>query len=221
MAKSERTGFLQVKGGVNGWVNPTLEQVGKLVGSSEAEFTPLLGELKQAGVCSLEEGTGIIFSRRMVRDHAAYEQACEYGKRGGNPRIIGVKGRVKGRVNLSRQPSLASSISILPLASGLDPEALAIYEAYPRRVARAHALKAIKAALAKKPSAHLLDATRAFASATEGWPADRRQFIPYPASWFNSESYDDDRTAWAYIPKDTTVPWQRRTSTDEDHAKGF
>ncbi len=213
MAKSERTGYLQVNGGVN----PTLNQVGKLVGLSMSEIEPLISELMQAGVCSIEDKTGIVYSRRMVRDRAAYEQACEFGKKGGNPRLKGVKGRVK----LNRQPSLASSTSILHLASGSESEALKIYEAYPKKTQRAHALKAIIQALSKKPFEELLRCAWAYNEATKSWPPDRRQFIPHPASWFNAESYEDDQSTWLYIPKDTTVSWQRKETTDEDHAKGF
>lgn len=213
MAKSERTGYLQVNGGVN----PTLKQVGKLVALTEDEIEPLISELVEAGVCSIEEETGIVYSRRMVRDRAVYEQACEFGKRGGNPKLKGVKGRVKA----NQQPSLASSTSILPLASGLDSDADEVYGVYPRKQKRADAIKAIKAALKLKTKDQLIEATKAFAKATAAWPADRRQFIPYPASWFNAASYDDDREAWVYVPKSTTVSWQRRETTEEEHKNGF
>ena len=117
MAKSERTGYLQVNGGVN----PTLAQVGKLVGLSEAEITPIMSELKVAGVYSIEPETGIVYSRRMVRDRIEYEKASEFGKKGGNPRLKGVKGRLKARVDGEGKGPLASSF--LHLASS-DSEAV-------------------------------------------------------------------------------------------------
>jgi hypothetical protein len=217
MAKSERHGYLVVNGGVN----PTLAQVGKLVALSMDEIEPLISELMKAGVCSIEEGTGIVFSRRMVRDRADYEKASEYGRKGGNPRLTRVKGRVKAQGKGSPQPSLASSV--LPLASSIsvESEAMKIYQAYPRRTQRANALRAIDAALAKKPFDQLIEATKAYAVAVSTWPADRRRFVPHPASWFNSEGYEDDRETWAYVAPATTVSWQRPATTAEEHAKGF
>lgn len=118
MAKSERRGYLTLKGGDKGGVNPgvvfsvnpTLAQIALLVGSTEAEIGPLIEALKQAGTCSVEAETGILFCRRMVRDTESYHQAVAHGSMGGNPRLRKrvVKGRVNPPVNLSRQPPLGS-----------------------------------------------------------------------------------------------------------------
>ena len=75
-------------------------------------------------------------------------------------------------------------------------EALTIYGAYPRRVARAHALRAIANALEKHSAEHLLERTKAFAAAVAFWPEADRQFVPYPATWYNRESFDDDPATW-------------------------
>ena len=217
MAKSERPGYLQVNGGVN----PTLDQVARLVALPEAQLEPLITELMKAGVCSVEHGTGIVYSRRMVRDRAEYERASEFGKRGGNPIIMRVKGRVKAPVKLTRQPPLASSVLPLASKSGSDSEAEAIYSAYPRKQGKADALKAIRAALGVKTADQLLEATEAYAKATSEWPADRLRFIPHPSTWFNRARYDDDRATWKFIPESTVVRWQRPATTAEEHAKGF
>lgn len=97
MAKNERRGYLEI-GGLTGGVNPTLAQIAKLVGSSEAEITPLLAELKEAGTCSTTP-EGILFSRRMVRDTDAYNQSVKFGKTGGNPDLKPTKKTVNGGVN--------------------------------------------------------------------------------------------------------------------------
>jgi hypothetical protein len=108
-----------------------------------------------------------------------------------------------------------------PKPSPAATDAEIIYSLYPRKQAKRDALKAIEGALKRNSLTTLSEATTAFAEATASWPADRKQFIPHPASWFNAGSYDDDRSTWIYVPKDTTVSWQRKETTDEDHAKGF
>lgn len=72
----------------------------------------------------------------------------------------------------------------------------AIYSAYPRKVGRDSALKAIAKAAATVPPAELLAKTKAYAAAVATWPPGDRQFIPHPATWFNRGSYADDPAEW-------------------------
>lgn len=78
---------------------------------------------------------------------------------------------------------------------------LAIYSAYPRKVGRNAALKAIVKAIesGESPSA-LLSATKAFAEATSKWPRGDEQWIPHPATWFTRGSYHDDPAVWRRTP---------------------
>lgn len=71
-----------------------------------------------------------------------------------------------------------------------------IYQAYPRRVAKQNALKAIRKALKLESPEVLLEATEAFAAVSSRWPAEQREYIPHPASWFNAGRYADDRADW-------------------------
>jgi hypothetical protein len=82
-----------------------------------------------------------------------------------------------------------------------------IYAAYPRKVGKQGAIKAIqKAAKIIGPKATsmtrfcpyeiLLERTQAFAKATASWPQEERHFICHPATWFNRGSYDDDPKEW-------------------------
>lgn len=72
-----------------------------------------------------------------------------------------------------------------------------IYAEYPLKVARANALRAIDKALGTHPADMLLAATRAYAEAVSHWPPEARsQYVPHAATWFNRESYLDDRSAW-------------------------
>lgn len=77
-----------------------------------------------------------------------------------------------------------------------------IYAAYPRKVGKTKALKAIGKALddiARRkpapadPAAWLLERVRAFAASPAG---KRGEFTPHPANWFLAARYDDDPREW-------------------------
>ncbi len=78
----------------------------------------------------------------------------------------------------------------------------AIYEAYPKKVGRDEALKAISLALKKHPPEYLLDKTQQFSAAVLSWPSsyryktDGRDTCPHPATWFNQGRYADDPREW-------------------------
>jgi hypothetical protein len=87
----------------------------------------------------------------------------------------------------------------------VTPEA--IYQAYPRKVGKKDALKAIANAIktldkehatrSQSPAQTILDATKAYAAAVATWPVKDRTYIPFPATWFNRGSYQDDPKEWA------------------------
>lgn len=77
-----------------------------------------------------------------------------------------------------------------------DAEIAAIYAAYPRKIGKQAALKAIRKALKDKSPAWLLDAVQNYAKATAMWPEEDRKYIPHMATWVNRGSYDDDPQEW-------------------------
>jgi uncharacterized protein YdaU (DUF1376 family) len=91
-------------------------------------------------------------------------------------------------------PSPSPSPSNTPI---VPSDTLTIYEAYPRKVGRDAALKAIAKAQKQLPAADLLAKVKAYAYATARWSDDDRKFIPHPATWFNRGSYHDDPATWA------------------------
>lgn len=68
-----------------------------------------------------------------------------------------------------------------------------IYSAYPKKVARPEALKAIGKALESFPFERLLDRTQAYAKARNG----NLDFVPHPATWFNNHQFNDDPSTWS------------------------
>jgi len=109
---------------------------------------------------------------------------------------------------------------------GAEVTAEDIYAAYPRKVGKQAAIKAIQKAAkicpktfiatdvesggSRKlsPVEYLLDRVQLYAAAVAKWPAADKQFIPHPATWFNRGSYDDD-------PKE----WSRGTATTSQFSK--
>lgn len=71
-----------------------------------------------------------------------------------------------------------------------------IYAAYPRKVAKKDALKAICNAMKTAGREKLLASTKLYAAAMAKCPLEERKFIPHPATWFNRGSYDDDPAEW-------------------------
>lgn len=85
MHECEPYGFMSVNG------KPMkAEQIARLVGVTDREYTKLLNELEDAGVYSIDDH-GCIYSRRMVKDERLRNIRAEAGKKGGNPNLLGGK----------------------------------------------------------------------------------------------------------------------------------
>ncbi len=78
----------------------------------------------------------------------------------------------------------------------VEKEVEEIYAAYPLKVGKGQALKAIRAALKIAGFEELLAATQAFADAVATVPESRRRFIKHPSTWFNGQCWLDDRSTW-------------------------
>lgn len=73
-------------------------------------------------------------------------------------------------------------------------QAAQVYAAYPRKVGRPAALKAITKAIRAVGFEKLLAATVTYSQARRG---QDNSFTPHPATWFNQERYNDDPREWA------------------------
>jgi hypothetical protein len=76
----------------------------------------------------------------------------------------------------------------------ISAQAELVYQAYPRKVGKPSALKAIEKALRSLSFEELRNLTREYARAVEG---AEPQFIPHPATWFNDARYQDDPSTWS------------------------
>jgi hypothetical protein len=72
-----------------------------------------------------------------------------------------------------------------------------IYAAYPRKVGKDAALKAITTRIKEGVATeHLLERVNAFSDAVSRWPKHARRFIPHPSTWFNEGRFEDDPAEW-------------------------
>ena len=124
---------------------------------------------------------------RMVKDDELYRESVDYGRKGGRP-----KANPPPNPEADTEADTDTEPPTPRRGNGVSPEA--IYQAYPKHVQKQAAIKAIsKAIKSGRGGSFLLERVQAYAKATTG---QDRQFIPYPASWFNAGSYDDDPSEW-------------------------
>ena len=83
-----------------------------------------------------------------------------------------------------------------PRTTAIHPAASTIYDAYPVKVARPVALKAISKALATYPWEQVLERTQRFAALRPPSTAGDCPSIPHPSTWFNQERFNDDESTW-------------------------
>lgn len=72
------------------------------------------------------------------------------------------------------------------------PDTEKIYDIYPRRVGKPSALRAIAKAVKADGFLVVLERTQLFAATCD----KPKQFIPYPATFFNQRRYNDDPETW-------------------------
>ena len=111
-----------------------------------------------------------------------------------------------------RQASSKDATGMHKGSAHSDADGEGIYALYLKKVGKTAALKAIGNALGRVDAQDLKDAVSAFAAAVAKWPAERRQFIPNPATWFNQGRWEDDPSMWeaASLNGSTPKPKQRR-----------
>ena len=116
MWESQPRGYLQTPTGAP----LTDEQIARMTGNCSLEdVRGWLAELESLGVFS-RTSSGVIYSRRLVREERKRVLCREAGKRGGNPTLTApptrtvkgeAKGEAKGEVNPNPTPSSSSSTS--------------------------------------------------------------------------------------------------------------
>lgn len=186
------------------------------------EAAAALRELAQYGAAEVEETADGIFtvtSRRLAREYGISEKRSaaaqtRFATTDGNEGCKeGANRDAKEDAKRVQKPSYNSDSNSVPEGELQEREPNAdeierIYQAYPRRVAKAAALVAIRKAVKhlatgddvpamSRPEAltYLLDAVTRYAHSPAG---NAGNYTPYPASWFNRASYLDEEKEWQH-----------------------
>jgi len=119
MHQSEKPGYLLI-----GSSAPTWAQVGRVGRVPYNTLCKYLKELLEKEV--LVEEDGVLVCKRMVRDQAYRQQQSEYGKKGGNPKLVGetLKGRLIPRskmLDVRDKKEIKIEGTIVPSSSRATP----------------------------------------------------------------------------------------------------
>jgi len=184
MWKSDERGMMRQEG-----CPMAAKDMSKLVFIPVAKVRTYLAELKQNGVSSeLDDGT--VYCRRMVREEEIRQSRVDAGRKGG-------QAKPKQNGSKHQAPSRKSDEAKAWQMAEVEVEAAKVYSCYPRKQQRRRALVAIAKAHERGHGwEELIRKTRLFAAAVDGWEKADRKFIPYPASWFNADGFDDDPDTW-------------------------
>lgn len=92
----------------------------------------------------------------------------------------------------------ATLLEVVPVSASkksdpVDEQALEVYNAYPKKVGKPVAIKAIKRAIKENSFEFILEKTRAYALARKG---EDPQFTPYPSTWFGQQRFSNDPSTW-------------------------
>lgn len=68
-----------------------------------------------------------------------------------------------------------------------------IYQAYPKKVGKGSAIKAIKKAIKTIDPNELLEIVKIYSTKVDG---QDKKFIPHPSTWFNDMRWEDDQSTW-------------------------
>lgn len=192
-----------------GVITGTRDQLARLGRCSAVEVSTAIDELKHTETADVTERNDIVTltCRRMKRESDA--------RKLGRLRVQRHRDSANVTLEETRKPPLVCGTGTVSSVVDGEPEGKealeVIYSAYPRKVARPVALRAIGKAVKKVGFDNLLIKTRAFAAAVEFMEP---RFIPHPATWFNRESYNDDPATWNPEKKNGAP-------TAADHEQGF
>jgi hypothetical protein len=119
---------------------------------------------------------------KQMRPHS-----CESEVAKGNPS----EGNPQKEIHTPPQSPKGESVGS-PITETLLQHAEEVYDAYPRKVGKPTALRAIKRAIEKYGFRVILSRTKLFAATCDAEP----RFIPHPSTWFNQERFNDDPETW-------------------------
>lgn len=185
----------------------TDEAVSRAVGIDIDRFRAIVAALEGHGIPS-RTPEGVLYSRRLVREHGKFVSCREAGKKGGgNPALHKESGSdshiPESRIHI---PEAKGGLKVNPKVplkvtykgtfkghgdkSPFSVDFESFWTAYPRKIGKQAALKAWQRATGKPPIQAIIEAIRQQAQ-SEQWRKDGGQYIPHPATWLNQGRWDD------------------------------
>jgi hypothetical protein len=189
MHESPKRGFLMLNGKAM-----SAKQIGSNLKQNEARCKQILSKIMDAGVFSVDEETGAIYSRRMARQTTLYEVRAAAGRKGGKASKPPPKQKQKrSKTEAKRAPSSSSSSSTSLLSCDFPFEEW--WKVYPRR----------KGANPKK-SAHqkwelaakrvgpevLFEGVERYRAFCDREGKTGTEYVAMATTWLNGERWNDD-----------------------------
>jgi hypothetical protein len=117
----------------------------------------------------------------------------------------------------SRAKAKAAGANKVPPPEEDDSDVIAaIYDAYPKKVGKPDALRAIAKALKKFEYDFLLERTRLYARARSG---QDQQYTPHPSTWFNEQRFNDDPSTWKNSAQPSKPPPEQNQMQEKIHVR--
>lgn len=190
MHQGRRRGYLETPSGrpIKG------DDLARLTGTFKGELQGLMDELLGHGIPSVEEETGVWYSRRMVAEQAKAEKCSEAGRRGGGNPSLKEESDTRYQIPDTRY-HISLKVPYKGANKGAKPyseEFLEFWAVYPRKVNKGKAYQAWCKLNGSRPDAgELVSSVRAQCE-TEDWKRDGGRYIPHPSSWLNASGWDND-----------------------------
>lgn len=184
---------------IDGYCWPSIKYLADKCSLSSRAVIDQLNSLEKDGVISrVEKGNSskstryrLNFGPNNEEFYGGSEQgSLVNGVQGGSEQgSLGVVNGVHlGSEQRSHQPSVNRHIE-----PSMNREVIEIYEAYPLKVGKPDALKAIGKAIKKHGSEYVLGRTKLYAASRVGQDP---KFTPHPSTFYNQERYNDDPETW-------------------------
>lgn len=189
MHESPKRGFLMLNGKAM-----SAKQIGSNLKQNEARCKQILSKIMDAGVFSVDEETGAIYSRRMAKQTTLYEVRAAAGRKGG----MASKPPKKQKQNRSKPEAKRAPSSTTSSSSSLhtcDFPFEKWWEIYPRRKG-ANSKKAAEqkweTAAKKVTPETLYNGAERFREWCENENIVGTRFVPMATTWLNQERWEDE-----------------------------
>jgi hypothetical protein len=180
----------------------TDEQAARLTGVDIGTFKGILAQIESANISSRTD-TGILYSRRLVRDYAGFMQASNNGRKGGGNPALKHKEQEKKPETRSQKPEAKGTIKDTFIDPFIGFDAFwSTWPKHPRKVDKPKCLKTWKRDGLESRKDEVITALEAW-KRSDAWTKDGGQFIPAVTTWLNQRRYDDLEAAAAKIKPST------------------